>query len=70
MRSATAPHPKFEQPNLALVYVTIQLPPIEQWKPELAKLPKAQSDRVHEAGFYEMLSARITAHVLSRYPRE
>ncbi|TWU05780.1 tyrosine-type recombinase/integrase [Stieleria varia] len=51
-------------------YVTIQLPPIEQWKPELAKLPKAQADRIHEAGFYEMLSARITAHVLSRYPRE
>lgn len=41
-------------------WVTIELPPLESWRDEIAELPAAQRRRIFEATFFQLLQRELT----------
>ena len=46
-------------------FVTISLPPIEQWSEVIGSLPKAMQQRIADPSFYEVLQDTISRKMMS-----
>ena len=51
-------------------WLQIELPMVEQWDVELAKLPRVQRDRIESAGFFENLRSHICRRFNQLFPKQ